>query len=101
VQRHFWFLHTLGAPVDAPDDWTATADQLIGAGVTARPDKLALVLAGLAGGMAPSTIARKVGVMCRWSQRHCGQPSLPIIVTRHVDGIGGSLNDGITSHRGE
>ena len=31
----------------------------------------------------------------------CGQPSLPIAVKSHIDGVDGSLNDGITSHRGE
>jgi hypothetical protein len=37
-----------------------------------------------------------------WLTRcHCGQPSLPIAVTSHIDGVDGSLNDGITSHRGE
>jgi hypothetical protein len=56
-------LHILGALPDAADDWTAAADQLIGTGVTRiERDKLALVLAGLADGTAPSTIARKVGV---------------------------------------
>jgi hypothetical protein len=34
----------------------------------------------------------------RWSQCHCGQRSLPIDVAHHIDGVGGSLNDGITSH---
>jgi hypothetical protein len=56
-------LHSLGAPADAPDDWTAATDQLIGAGVTRLGrDKLTAVLAALADGTAPSTIARKVGV---------------------------------------
>jgi hypothetical protein len=34
-------------------------------------------------------------------QCHCGQPSLPIAVTKHIDDVGGSLNDGITSRRSE
>jgi hypothetical protein len=53
-------LHSLVAPVG---DWATAADEMIGSGVTriAR-DKLALVLAGLDEGTAPSTIARKVGV---------------------------------------
>jgi hypothetical protein len=51
------------ASVDAPADWTAAADELIGAGVTRiERDKVAAVLAELAGGTAPSTVARKVGV---------------------------------------
>jgi hypothetical protein len=32
---------------------------------------------------------------------HCGHPSLPIVVTSHIDDVGDSLNDGITSHRSE
>jgi Protein of unknown function (DUF2637) len=56
-------LHSLGAPPDAPDDWTAAADQMIGAGLTRiELDKLVTVLAALDEGTAPSTIARKVGV---------------------------------------
>ena len=44
-------------------DWTAAADELIGAGVTRiERDKLATVLAALADGTAPSTVARKVGL---------------------------------------
>jgi uncharacterized protein DUF2637 len=55
-------LHDLGAPVH-PSDWTAAADELIGAGVTRIDrDKAATVLAELAGGTAPSTVARKHGV---------------------------------------
>jgi hypothetical protein len=30
-----------------------------------------------------------------------GQPSLPIVVTGHIDNVGDSLDDGITSHRSE
>jgi hypothetical protein len=39
----------------------------------------------------------------RWTTSccHCGQPWLPIVATGHIDGVGDSLNDGITSHRGE
>jgi hypothetical protein len=55
-------LHDLGVPVHPPD-WTAAADELIGAGVTRIDrDKAATVLAELAGGTAPSTVARKHGV---------------------------------------
>jgi Protein of unknown function (DUF2637) len=56
-------LHPLDAPVDAPDDWGAQADQLISAGVT-RLDrgKVATVLSELAAGTAPSTVARRHGV---------------------------------------
>lgn len=55
-------LRGLGTRVD-PQDWTAAADELIGSGIT-RVDryKLAAVLAELASGTAPSTVARKVGV---------------------------------------
>jgi hypothetical protein len=37
------------------------------------------------------------------AQRRChfGQPALPIAVTNHIDGFGGSHNDGITWLRGE
>lgn len=53
----------VNAPVDAPNDWTAQADELISAGVTrVDRDKVAAVLAELAVGTAPSTVARKVGV---------------------------------------
>jgi hypothetical protein len=53
-------LHDLGAPVP---DWTAAADELIGAGVTRIDrDRAATVLAELAAGTAPSTVARKHGV---------------------------------------
>lgn len=63
VQRNGALLHALDAPVGALDDWTARADELIGAGVTrVRRDKVATVLAELAGGTAPSTVARKHGV---------------------------------------
>jgi hypothetical protein len=34
-------------------------------------------------------------------QCHCGQPSLPIAVNSHIDDVGVSLNDGITSRRSE
>jgi hypothetical protein len=34
-------------------------------------------------------------------QYHCGQPSLPIAVNSHIDDVGDSLNDGITSRRSE
>jgi hypothetical protein len=56
-------LHSLGAPAVAAGDWTAAVDQMVDAVVTrlAR-DELAAVLAELADGTAPSTIARKVGV---------------------------------------
>jgi len=55
-------LHSLSALVDA-QDWTATADELIGAGVTRiNRNKAALALSELAAGTAPSTVARKVGV---------------------------------------
>jgi hypothetical protein len=44
-------------------DWLAEADDLISNGVTKiHRDKAALVLAELAGGTAPSTVARKPGV---------------------------------------
>jgi len=44
-------------------DWTTQADELIGAGVTRIDrDKVAAVLVELAGGTAPSTVARKHGV---------------------------------------
>jgi hypothetical protein len=53
-------LHDFGAPVP---DWTAAADELIGAGVTRIDrDRAATVLAELAAGTAPSTVARKHGV---------------------------------------
>jgi hypothetical protein len=59
-------LHILDAPVEQPvqqPDWLAEADGLIDAGATRiHRDKAALVLAELAEGTAPSTIARKVGV---------------------------------------
>jgi hypothetical protein len=56
-------LHRLDAPVESSDDWGAQADELIGAGVTRIDrDKVAAVLAALAGGTAPSTVARNVGV---------------------------------------
>jgi hypothetical protein len=60
VLRTSALLHALDAPVA---DWSAAADELIGAGVTriAR-DRVAAVLAELADGTAPSTVARKVGV---------------------------------------
>jgi hypothetical protein len=32
-------------------------------------------------------------------QCHCGQLSLPIAVNSHIDDVGDSLNDGITSRR--
>jgi hypothetical protein len=52
--------HALDAPVAG---WTTAADELIGAGVTRiERDKVATVLAELADGTAPSTVARKVGV---------------------------------------
>lgn len=56
-------LHTLDAPVCADGEHHAAADELIGAGVTriAR-DKVAQVLAELAYGTAPSTVARRLGV---------------------------------------
>jgi Protein of unknown function (DUF2637) len=55
-------LHDLDALVHPPD-WTAAADELIGAGVTRiHRDKAATVLAELAHGTAPSTVARKHGV---------------------------------------
>jgi len=58
--RNGALLHALDAPVV---DWTAAADELIGAGVTRiNRDKVATVLAELADGTAPSTVARKVGV---------------------------------------
>jgi hypothetical protein len=63
VQHNGVPLHRLAAPVGALDDWTARADELIGAGVTrVRRGKVASVLAELAGGTAPSTVARRVGV---------------------------------------
>jgi hypothetical protein len=34
-------------------------------------------------------------------QCHCGQPSLTIAVNSHIDDVGNSLNDGITSRRSE
>jgi len=44
-------------------DWTAAADELISAGVTRiNRAKVAAVLAELAHGTAPSTVARRVGV---------------------------------------
>jgi hypothetical protein len=53
-------LHALDTPVA---DWTVAADELIGAGVTRiERTKVATVLAELADGTAPSTVARKVGV---------------------------------------
>ena len=53
-------LHALDAPVA---DWTVVADELIGTGVTRLGrDKVAAVLAELADGTAPSTVARRVGV---------------------------------------
>ena len=56
-------LHRLDAPVESSDDWGAQADELISSGVTrADRDKVAAVLAELAGGTAPSTVARKHGV---------------------------------------
>jgi hypothetical protein len=58
--RNGALLRALDAPVA---DWTAAADKLIGAGVTRiERDRVATVLAELADGTAPSTIARKVGV---------------------------------------
>jgi Protein of unknown function (DUF2637) len=58
--RNGALLHALDAPVA---DWTAAADELIGTGVTRLGrDKLAAVLAELADGTAPSTVARKVDV---------------------------------------
>jgi hypothetical protein len=56
-------LHTLHAPGCADGEHHATADALIGAGVTriAR-DRVAQVLAELADGTAPSTVARRLGV---------------------------------------
>lgn len=63
VQHNGVYLHRLDAPVQQSDDWTAQADELIGAGVTRIDrDKAAAVLAELAGGTAPSTVARKHGV---------------------------------------
>jgi hypothetical protein len=56
-------MHQLATPVEQPDDWDAQADALIGAGVTRiGREKVAAVLAELAGGAARSTVARKVGV---------------------------------------
>jgi hypothetical protein len=58
--RNGALLHALDAPVV---DWTVVANELIGTGVTRLGrDKLAAVLAELADGTAPSTVARKVGV---------------------------------------
>jgi len=55
-------LHHLPGPI-APRDWTAAADKLIVDGVTRiERGKVASVLAELADGTAPSTIARRVGV---------------------------------------
>ncbi|AIT13444.1 hypothetical protein SEA_ZENTIME222_31 [Mycobacterium phage ZenTime222] len=55
----------------AADSWHhSAADELIGAGVTrVDRDKLAAVLRGLADGIAPSTIARRVGVRYQTVQR--------------------------------
>jgi hypothetical protein len=53
-------LHQLDAPGVQPDDWGAAADELISSGVTRiERDKAATVLAELAAGTAPSTVARK------------------------------------------
>jgi hypothetical protein len=63
LERNGVHLYRLDAPVEQPDDWTAQADELIEAGVTRiNRDKAATVLAELAGGTAPSTVARKHGV---------------------------------------
>ncbi len=60
VVRNGARLHALDAPVA---DWTAAADELIGAGVTRiERDRVAAVLAELDDGTAPSTVARRVGV---------------------------------------
>jgi hypothetical protein len=55
---------SLAYPIGAsPGDWAAAADELIGAGKTRiERDRVAAVLAELAEGTAPSTVARKVGV---------------------------------------
>jgi Protein of unknown function (DUF2637) len=58
-------LHSISAPPGEVqyEPLLAAADQLISAGVTRLGrDKLAQVLAGLAAGTAPSTVARNVGV---------------------------------------
>jgi len=44
---------------------------------------------------------RYLYVLTAQGRCHFGQPSLPIAVTNHIDGFGGSLNDGITWLRGE
>jgi hypothetical protein len=46
--------------------------------------------------MAVSTDALSAQGRC-----HCGQPSLLIAVTNHIDGVGCSHNDGITWRRSE
>jgi hypothetical protein len=61
-------LHAPSAPVEQPEDWTAAADELIQSGVTRiERDKAATVLAELAAGTAPSTVARKHRVATRLS----------------------------------
>jgi|ERR1700745_4157096 hypothetical protein len=45
--------------------------------------------------------ALKTYALAAQEKLHCRQPSLPIAVTGHIDGVIGSLNNGITSHRGE
>jgi hypothetical protein len=58
--RNGALLHELDAPVA---DWTAAAEELLAAGLTRTArTKVAAVFADLAGGTAPSTVARKVGV---------------------------------------
>lgn len=61
--RNGALLHHLDAPVSVDGAHHATADDLIGAGVTRiERDKVAAVLAELADGTAPSTVARRLSV---------------------------------------